>query len=302
MSGGPARMVQIVVADDEGAAVLTEVVPGSSTVVVPLSGPLPAAALGAEVLVPPFAVRGTRFQELAARMPRLRLIQLLTVGVDQWQGAVPAGVTLSNCRGAHDAPVAEWIVASLLAVLRDLPRYVHAQAASAWAPGQAETLAGKRVLVVGAGDVATAARARLEVFGATVTLVGRAARHGVSGIDSLDDLLPHHDVCVLAIPLTDSTAGLIGASRLAALPDGAVLVNAGRGGLADTTALDAALRTGRLRAALDVTDPEPLPADHPLWSAPGLLLTPHVAGRVAGVGRRAYTVAGHRIASYFQSL
>ncbi|MGD9988570.1 NAD(P)-dependent oxidoreductase [Pseudonocardia sp.] len=291
-------MIQIVVGDDEGAAVLAEVVPGCSTVVVPRSGPPPAAALGAEVLVPPFAVRGTRFRELAASMPRLRLIQLLTVGTDQWRDAVPAGVTLSNCRGAHDGPVAEWIVAALLAVLRDLPRYVHAQAGSSWAPGQAESLAGKRVLVVGAGDVATAARTRLEAFGATVTLVGRTARPGVEGIASLDDLLPHHDVCVLAIPLTDTTAGLIGAARLAALPDGAVLVNAGRGGLVDTAALDAALRAGRLRAALDVTDPEPLPPDHPLWNAPGLLLTPHVAGRVAGVGRRAYTVAGARIAEY----
>lgn len=294
-------MVQIVVADDEGAAVLAEVVPSALPVVVPLDGDIPAAALGADVLVPPFAVRGTRFQELAARMPRLRLIQLLTVGTDQWHGAVPAGVTLSNCRGARDGPVAEWIVASLLAVLRDLPRYVHEQAVSRWSPGQAESLAGKRILIVGAGDVATAARVRLEVFGATVTLLGRTARPGVLGIASLDDLLPHHDVCVLAIPLTDSTAGLIGAPRLAALPDGAVLVNAGRGGLVDAAALDAALRTGRLRAALDVTDPEPLPADHPLWSAPGMLLTPHVAGRVAGVGRRAYTVAGHRIAEYLKA-
>jgi phosphoglycerate dehydrogenase-like enzyme len=139
---------------------------------------------------------------------------------------------------------------------------------------------------------------RLEPFEVTTTLVGRRARDGVHGIDEVLDLLPGHDACVVIVPLTDDTRGLIDAAFLAAMPDGAVLVNAARGPVADTDALTAELTSGRLRAAVDVTEPEPLPGDHPLWKAPGLLLTPHVGGSVPGAMGRAYKVAAEQIAAF----
>jgi phosphoglycerate dehydrogenase-like enzyme len=141
-------------------------------------------------------------------------------------------------------------------------------------------------------------RRRLEASDATATLVGTTAREGVHGIDELPELLGEHDAVVLMVPLTDATTGLVDAEFLARMPDGAVLVNAARGKVVDTGALLAELESGRLRAALDVTEPEPLPPDHPLWTAPGLLLTPHTAGSVHGYPRRAYAVVAAEIARY----
>jgi phosphoglycerate dehydrogenase-like enzyme len=149
--------------------------------------------------------------------------------------------------------------------------------------------------VLGAGDLAVNLAARLAPFDAEVTLVGRTARPGVTALVDVDALLPDADAVVALLPLTDATRRVVDAEFLARLRDGAIVVNAGRGALVDTDALVAELTAGRLRAALDVTDPEPLPAGHPLWSAPGLLLTPHVAGDTAGAWRRAYQVARHQI-------
>lgn len=280
----------------EGPGLLGDV-PGVTAVPYEVGEPLPAAAAAAEVLVPPFLATG-EVVAVTAELPRLRLVQLLTAGAEAWVDRMPDGVALSDCRGAHGGATAEWIVAALLAVHRDLPRFVRAQDAARWDHHQTEELAGRRVLVVGAGDVAEHTARRLEPFDVTTTLVGRRARDGVHGIDEVLDLLPRHDVCVVTVPLTDDTRGLVDAAFLAAMPDGAVLVNAARGPVADTDALTAELTSGRLRAALDVTDPEPLPGDHPLWSAPGLLLTPHVGGSVPGGLRRAYRVAAEQIAAY----
>jgi phosphoglycerate dehydrogenase-like enzyme len=232
---------------------------------------------------------------VAAGLPRLRLIQTLSAGTEHWTGRVPDGVILSNARGAHGAATAEWAAAVLLAVVRRLPAAFAAQAERRWDPEQAGTLIGRRVLIVGAGDLATQLRARLEPFGARITLVGRSARRGVRAIAELGDLLPAADVVVLMVPLTDATRGLAGAGFLAQMPDGALLVNAARGAVVDTGALLAELRAGRLLAALDVTDPEPLPPEHPLWDAPGLLLTPHVGGFVEGREERAWAVAAAQI-------
>ena len=154
------------------------------------------------------------------------------------------------------------------------------------------------MLVLGAGDLAVEFRRRAEPFGAEVRVVGRRAREGVHGLDELDDLLPDADAVVVMLPLTDATRGLVDAGVLRRMPDGAVLVNAGRGPIVDTDALLAELRSGRLRAALDVTEPEPLPEGHPLWSAPGLLLTPHVAGSTTGWLERAFAVAARQIEQF----
>lgn len=258
---------------------------------------LPAEAAHAQVLVPPFLATGEAVA-LTEKLPELRLVQLLTAGAEAWVGQLPDGVALSDCRGAHGGATAEWVVSVLLGVYRHLPRFVHAQAEARWDYHQTEELDGKRVLIVGAGDVAENTVRRLAPFGVETTLVGRRARDGVHGIDEVLDLLPDHDACVVIVPLTDDTRGLIDAAFLAAMPDGSVLVNAARGPVADTDALTVELMSGRIRAAVDVTEPEPLPADHPLWTAPGLLLTPHVGGSVPGGLRRAYGVAAEQIAAF----
>jgi phosphoglycerate dehydrogenase-like enzyme len=231
-------------------------------------------------------------------MPCLRLVQTLSAGTDRWEGRLPRGVALSNARGAHGGATAEWAAAVLLAIYRELPRFAADQAAGVWRHGTTDTLDGKRVLILGAGDLGLSLRARLEPFGARLTMVGRRRRPGIEAAADLPALLPRHDAVVVMVPYNDSTRHLVGASFLAAMPDGAVLVNAARGPVVDTAALLAELRSGRLRAALDVTDPEPLPAGHPLWHAPGVLITPHVGGNTAGAADRAWNLAARQIAQY----
>ena len=272
-------------------------VPGVRAIRYRPDAPLPPEADAAEVLVAPFLAADDLVAALG-RLPKLRLVQLLTAGAESWIGRLPDGVALADCRGAHGGATAEWIVAALLAVYRHLPRFAAAQAEGRWDYHSTEELAGKRVLIVGAGDVAEQTAARLAPFDATTTLVGRRARDGVHPIDEVAGLLPHHDTCVVVVPLTDATRGLVDAAFLAAMPDGSVLVNAARGPVVDTDALLAELTAGRLRAALDVTDPEPLPAGHPLWSAPGLLLTPHVGGSVPLATGRAFRIAAEQIRQY----
>jgi phosphoglycerate dehydrogenase-like enzyme len=272
-------------------------VPGVRAIRYRPDAPLPPEADAAEVLIAPFLATGELIAALG-RMPKLRLVQLLTAGAEAWIGQLPDGVALADCRGAHGGATAEWIVATLLAVYRHLPRFATAQAQGRWDYHVTEELAGKRVLIIGAGDVAEQTAARLAPFEATTTLVGRRARDGVHPVDEVAGLLPHHDVCVVVVPLTDATRGLVDAAFLAAMPDGSVLVNAARGPVVDTEALLAELTAGRLRAALDVTDPEPLPDGHPLWSAPGLLLTPHVGGSVPLATDRAFRIAAAQVRQY----
>lgn len=257
---------------------------------------LPGGAQEAEVLVPPLS--GGARPQLVEVLPRLRLVQLLTAGYETWSGHVPAGVSLSTARGAHGGSTAEWVLAVLLALRRELPRSVRAQDECRWDFHPTGTLLGSRVLVLGAGDVAHEVARRLAPFDVTVTLVGRQARDGVRGATELPDLLGRHDTVVLAVPHTDDTTGLVDAAFLARMPDGAVLVNAARGPVVHTDALLAELASGRLRAALDVTDPEPLPPDHPLWRIPGVLITPHVGGSVTGACERAFAVAAEQIAVF----
>jgi len=259
------------------------------------SGSLPDGADAAQVFIPPFQTPD-ELVELAAGLPGLRLVQLLSAGADRWIGRLPEGVGLSDCRGAHSGATAEWVVAALLSVYRHFPRFAVAQERSSWDYHQTGELAGKRVLIVGAGDVAEHTARRLAPFEVETALVARRPRDGVHGVDEVLGLLPGFDACVLLVPLTDATRGLVDARFLAAMPDGAVLVNAARGPVVDTDALTAELLDGRLQAAVDVTDPEPLPAGHPLWGAPGLLLTPHVGGAVPGALGRAFRVAADQLA------
>ena len=237
-------------------------------------------------------------RETLAGLAQLRVIQLVSAGVEAWLPCVPDGVLLCNGRGIHGSSTAELAVAGMLSLLRRLPEFREAQQRHAWDRASTDGLAGLRVLVVGAGDIGARIAAAARVFDAETTMVARTARDGVHALGELPDLLPRHQVVAIAVPQTPETTGLVDAAFLAAMPDGALLVNIARGGIVDTDALLAELRSQRLRAFLDVTDPEPLPADHPLWDAPGVLLTPHVGGGTTGWIARAYRLVGEQVTRY----
>jgi phosphoglycerate dehydrogenase-like enzyme len=258
---------------------------------------LPDSVGEVEVVVLPFGVPASRMPVLA-KLPKLRLIQLMSAGAENAIPYVPPGVTLCNARGAHDPAVAEWIMAVILAETRQLPRFLAAQQAGAWRPAASRPLAGQTVLIVGYGSIGEAVEHLLIPFGVTVERIARQARSGVSSIDDLGTLLPRADIVILLVPVTPDTIGLVDARFLSLMHDHALLVNAARGSIVDTGALLAELSSGRLRAALDVTDPEPLPAGHPLWSAPGLLLTPHVAGTTTDAIPRALAIVKDQLVRY----
>ena len=263
----PAGQIAAALADLPGAAV---------RVASPDGGPLPAGADEVEFYVPPFFAAPPAIEAIP-RLPRLRVVQALTAGIDRFLPHVPPGVTLCNSRGVHDASTAEWVVAAILAAVRDLPYFALEQAAHRWSYRYTGSLAGQTVLIVGYGSIGQAVEQRLAGFEVEVRRVARRARDGVAPLSGLPALLPAADVVVVLAPVTAETIGMVDAGFLALMKDGALLVNAARGSLVVTGALAAELRRGRLRAALDVTDPEPLDPGHPLWEAPGLLITPHVA-------------------------
>ncbi|MGW5198386.1 2-hydroxyacid dehydrogenase [Streptomyces spiralis] len=226
---------------------------------------------------------------LLPRLPHLRAVQSLSAGVEKLLPLLPPGVGLHNGRGLHDASAAEHALGLILAAQRDLPQWVADQAAGRWEPHFTRSLADTTVTIVGYGSIGAALEQRLLACEARVVRVARRARpeQHVHAVAELSDLLPATDIVVLVLPENPGTVGLFGAKELAALPDGALVVNVGRGRTLDTRALLDETRKGRLRAALDVTDPEPLPADHPLRRAPGVLITPHVAGGSAAFRPRA---------------
>ncbi|MFE1799098.1 2-hydroxyacid dehydrogenase [Streptomyces sp. NPDC059517] len=221
-----------------------------------------------------------------AGMTSVQVVQTLSAGIDHVQPGLellPGGVRLCNARGVHDASTAELTLTLILASLRGIPDFVRGQDSEEWRSGFRPALADKSVLIVGYGAVGSAIEDRLAPFElARVARVARSARETARGpvhpISALRELLPEADVVVLITPLTEQTKGLAGADFLARMKDGALLVNVGRGGVVDTGALLAELESGRLRAALDVTDPEPLPPGHLLWHAPNVLISPHVGG------------------------
>jgi phosphoglycerate dehydrogenase-like enzyme len=245
-------------------------------VVAPAGAALPASAGQVEFYVPPFFPAPPAVAAIS-QLPKLAVVQALTAGVDRLRPAIRAGVTLCNARGVHDASTAEWVVGAMLAALREFPHFAREQAAQRWSYHFTDCLAGKTVLIVGYGSIGAAVQRRLAGFEVDVLRVARSAREqeGVAPVGDLPRLLPSADVVVLLAPVTAETIGMVDAAFLARMKDGALLVNAARGSLAVTDALVAEARSGRLRMALDVTDPEPLPAGHPLWDLPGVFITPH---------------------------
>lgn len=232
---------------------------------------------------------------LMKRMPKLSVCQLLSAGYENALAFLPDGVTLCNAGGVHDASTAELALGLMLASLRGIDDAARDMSPGRWDHRTRPSLADRHVVIVGAGGVGRAIERRLEPFETTVTMVGRTGRPGVLAASELFAVLPSADVVVLALPLDSTTARSVDRSFLGAMKDGALLVNVARGKVVDTDALVAELSTGRLRAALDVTDPEPLPADHPLWRAPGALITPHVGGDTSAFLPRARRLVEHQV-------
>lgn len=242
---------------------------------------LPASIGQVEFYALPY-MKGAEVLSEVGRMSSLQVIQTQTAGFENFVPHVPDGVTLCNASGVHDASTAELAIALTLASGRHLDDFARQQSESRWEPVFGSALADKRVLIIGYGRIGEAIERRLAGFEvASVTRVARRPRTEpieVHATTELLRLLPSADIAIVIAPLTPETEGLINAEALAAMPDGALLVNVARGKVVDTDALLAETSSGRLRAALDVTDPEPLPADHPLWKVPSVIISPHVGG------------------------
>lgn len=260
---------------------------GAEVLIWGLDGPPPAELGGRiDIVVPPYMDTAAKLGALAGI--ETRLVQSQSIGYDDVPGALPAGQVFANAAGVHEPSTAELAVGLMIAAQRGLPDFVRAagektaDGAGRWAPARHASLADRRVLLLGYGGVGRAIEARLAAFEVELTRVASRARddeHGrVHGIDELPALLPEAEIVVVGVPLTDATAGLVDAAFLAALPDGALVVNVARGKVADTDAVIAEASAGRLRFALDVVDPEPLPDGHPLFALPNVLITPHVGG------------------------
>jgi phosphoglycerate dehydrogenase-like enzyme len=254
-------------------------------------------------VVPPYL--GSPRWERLGKLPALRAVQLLSAGYDNVLAALPPGVLLANAAGVHDASTAELAVTLTLSSLRGIPEFVVAQGRSQWLPSEyRQSLADKKVLILGYGGIGVAIARRLSGFEATLTAVATRARAGddlvpwVHGVEELPTLLPEQDVVIVIVPLSVSTDGLVERGFLASMPDGSLLVNVSRGKVVDTGALVEATRSGRIRAALDVTDPEPLPPEHALWQIPGVLISPHVGGASSAFAPRAVALLREQIAAF----
>jgi phosphoglycerate dehydrogenase-like enzyme len=246
--------------------------------VVDVNTRLPEPRDDVEFVVLPYGPTDAALAGLS-RLPRLKVVQSLAAGVDRVLPYVPKGVTLCSGRGAHDSATAELAVTLALAATRGIPEFSAAQSIRQWQPQVMPGLADQRVLVIGHGSIGSAIATRLRSFEADVVPVARRRRPGVHTMADIPVLLPDVDVVILSVPLTDETNGLVDTEFIARMRPGALLVSVARGAVVVTDDLVEALHAGRIKAALDVTDPEPLPAGHPLWGAPNLILTPHVGAQ-----------------------
>jgi phosphoglycerate dehydrogenase-like enzyme len=284
--------------------------------------PLPDALdhdVDLDVWIPdPYAVKAIKAWP---HLRGVRLVLALMAGTEWIPATVGPHITICNAHGAHNISTAEWTVSAILAMLKYFPFYLDVQHAGKWKlrfgasahyaaitgdarpiypPVMLEELTGKSVLLVGYGAIGKEIERMLEPFHVEMTRVARTARiePQVHAVSELDNLLPRAEIVVLILPDTPESQGLIGPRQLGVLPQGALLVNAARGPIVDTGALVDALQSGRIRAALDVTDPEPLPEGHPLWNCPNLLLTPHVGGSSPQFAPRAVRTAAGELRRY----
>ena len=276
MAPNPDRLV-VSVSDVNVAAALRDI-DGVDVVVWDMSGPSPVASI--DVLVPPFLGGSDWITQLSS--VRTRLVQSPMLGYDGMAERLPAGIVYANAASVHETSTSELALALILALQRGIPDYVRAAERGEWKRGWRESLADRRVLLVGYGGVGRAIAQRLLPFEVVLTRVAHHERRDevgeIYGIDALPELLPSADIVIIAVPLNDSTTHLVDDAFLSRMSDGSMLVNIARGQVADTNALVDHARSGRLRLALDVTDPEPLPEGHPLFALENVLISPHVGG------------------------
>lgn len=248
--------------------------------------------LVARYMVDPAAYRALTRQSV-------RVVQSQTLGYDGVRSELPSGVVYCNAVGVHEDSTAELAMAMMLSDARELPEFQKAQQSSRWEHRYTRGLAGQKVVILGAGGVGSAILRRLSPFGVDVQRVGRSRRTdelgSVADMEGLPELLAEADCVVIAIPLTAETSGLVGTEFLAQLHPGALLVNVSRGPIVDTEALVRAVASRGIRAALDVTDPEPLPEGHRLWTLPGVTITPHIGGHTEAMVARIDAVISTQI-------
>jgi phosphoglycerate dehydrogenase-like enzyme len=292
------RHVNLWIPDRADRDAVGELPEGVRLSLIPNEGEPPAAILDAEFLVP--GSENLSVLELLPRMRALRVIQTLSAGVDWLLPSVPSGVRLCDASGARDWAVAEWVLAAMLASAKRLGETHDAQREHRWRWRKPGELTGSKVMILGYGSIGAAVEASLAAFDVELIRVARRARPGVHASQELGSLLGSADIVVVLLPLTPQTDGPLDADMLGRLRPGALLVNAARGSIVDTEALVELLQAGRLRAALDVTDPEPLPSEHPLWDAPGVLITPHFAGDTTAAERRAFALVGEQLRRYMR--
>lgn len=308
-------MVRVGVDENLAVELLADFPPEAEIVRLPRMIPAPVEV---DFWIVPFYRKdaAAAFQQLRG----VKVAQSLMAGVDWILPWLPSSVTLCDGRGIHDISASEWVMAAIMAMMKRIPLYRDLQNQQQWkgfatvadgflnevgpSRGQykvlAEDLSGKTVLIVGYGSIGAAIEARLTPFGVNVLRAARSAREQpkVSSVAGLHALLPLADIVVLIVPLTDETRGLIGATEINLMKHGALLVNAARGPVVVTDALVGALEQQRIRAAVDVTDPEPLPAGHPLWSAPNCLITPHIGGSTPKFIHRAFRFGAAQVGRF----
>lgn len=243
----------------------------------------------AQFVVPPY-MGDKRGLDAFREMPNLQVCQLLTIGYEDALAVLPESVTICNARGVHEESTAELAVGLMIASVKGLPGDLARSATGHWHHYRRGTLSGSNVLILGAGGVAQAIMNRLLPFDARVTMFARSARGNVVALTELPRFLEKADALVIALPLTEETRGLVDGEMLSKLPDGALVVNVARGAVMSTAAATAEASSGRLNFALDVIDPEPLPAENPLWRLSNVIITPHVGGNTD-----AFPIRGRRL-------
>ncbi len=252
----------------------------------PVDFPLESSDLSQiTIYVQPYMTR-TELLEPVREMSNLKILQVPNAG---YESAIPymrEGMILCNAKGVHNASTAELAVGMAIAMKRGFPDFMHEQREGRWSHERMGSLNDSNIGIIGAGSIGQTLVSYLTPYEVDITTFSRSGSNGSARMDQLDSLLPTFDILFLILPLNDESENLFDARRLALLKDGAILVNVARGKIIDTAALVSELNSGRISAALDVTEPEPLPAGHPLWSARNLMITPHVGGDSAAFEKR----------------
>jgi phosphoglycerate dehydrogenase-like enzyme len=253
----------------------------------PATNPAETSDLSEVTFYVPTYLGGRPALELTKKMPNLKVLQVPNAGYDDAMEFLRPGITLCNGRGIHDDSTAELAVGLTIASLRGFATFVRDQDKGEWVNKNYDSINDRKIGIVGFGSIGSTIARMLSGFSVEIVAFTQSGRDNTIAITDLDKHLPSLDVVILILPLTKESKHLFDARRLALMKDGALLVNVARGPIVDTGALIKELNSGRITAGLDVTDPEPLPKGHPLWSAKGVLISPHVGGNSSAFEKRA---------------